>query len=381
VIRVAFVSPEPTPYRAPLLDLVADRPGIDLTAIYAARTVAGRTWAVESAHRAVFLGGPRLPGADRVLHHDYPVTPGIFRALAQTRPDVVVVSGWSTFAAQAALAWCRVRHVPYVLLVESHDTGPKAGWRRTVKGSIVPRLVRGASSVLVVGSLARESVVAHGADPARVQVFANTIDVAAYARLADDLRKRRQELRASFGLEKADVGVLTIARLAPEKGHETLLRAVAAAGEHPLRAIVVGAGPDRERLESLARELAIRAIFTGDQPSERVVEAYVAADVFALLSEREPWAVVVNEAAACGLPLVLSDRVGAAQDLLRDGENGSLVAAGDVAGAAEVLRRLAASPDERRAAGERSRELVRGWGYEPSVKGFLAAVREATASR
>ena len=60
--RVAFVSPEPTPYRAPLLDLVAARQELDLTAIYAARTVARRTWSVEPRHRAVFLDGKRLPG-------------------------------------------------------------------------------------------------------------------------------------------------------------------------------------------------------------------------------------------------------------------------------------------------------------------------------
>jgi glycosyltransferase involved in cell wall biosynthesis len=378
--RVAFVSPEPTPYRAPLLDLVAARPEIDLIAIYAAHTVAGRTWAVEPAHPAVYLDGSRLLGARRVLHHDYPITPGVFRALTHARPEVVVVSGWSTFTAQAALLWSRLRHVPYVLLVESHDEGPKAGWRRTVKGRVVPPAVRSSASLLVVGSLARDSVVALGADPARIRVFANTIDVEAYGRLADGLTARRPELREELGLAEDDVAVLTVARLAPEKGHETLLRALAAAGPG-LHGVFVGEGPERARLEALARTLGVRATFSGDRPWEQVVEAYVSADVFALLSEREPWAVVVNEAAACGLPLVLSSRVGAARDLLRDGENGSLVAAGDVEGAARALGALAERPELRHAAGERSRELVGSWGYEPSVESFVEAVREATASQ
>ena len=71
---------------------------------------------------------------------------------------------------------------------------------------------------------------------------------------------------------------------------------------------------------------------------------------------------VVNEAAASGLPLVLSDRVGAAYDLLRDGENGFLVPAGDVDATAAALKRLAADAELRRGAGARSRELVRGLG-------------------
>ena len=81
-------------------------------------------------------------------------------------------------------------------------------------------------------------------------------------------------------------------------------------------------------MERVAREHSVRLLLIGDVEWERVVGLYVAADVFALLSERETWGVVVNEAAACGLPLVLSDRVGAAHDLLRDGENGRLVPAG-----------------------------------------------------
>ncbi|HEX3455237.1 MAG TPA: glycosyltransferase family 4 protein [Gaiellaceae bacterium] len=374
--RVTFVSPEPTPYRAPLLDRIAASGEIELTVVYAARTVAGRTWTVEPEHRAVFLDGVTIPGLHGALRHDYPVTPGIWRVLGESAPDCVVVSGWSTFASQAALAWCRVRRVPYLLLVESHDDGPKPGWRRRVKETIVPTVVGGADSVLVTGSLARDSVVSLGADPARVRVFANTVDVERFGDQSDRLSARRDELRTGFGLGQDDVAVVTVARLAPEKGIDVLLRA---AGERPV--LVVGDGPERERLEALARDLGIRATFAGDRPLEGVLEVYVAADVFALLSSHEPWGVVVNEAAACGLPLVLSERVGAARDLLRDGENGFLVPAGDVDAAADALTRLASDPGLRERMGARSRELVRGFGYGPSVDNLLAALREATASR
>jgi glycosyltransferase involved in cell wall biosynthesis len=376
VIRVTFVSPEPTPYRAPLLDRIAAGGEIELTVVYAARTVAGRTWTVKPEHRAVFLDGVTIPGLHGVLRHDYPVTPGIWRVLGESAPDCVVVSGWSTFASQVALAWCRVHRVPYLLLVESHDDGPKPGWRRRVKETVVPTVVGGADSVLVTGSLARDSVVSLGAEPGRVRVFANTVDVERFGDLADRLAARRDELRAGFGLALDDVAVVTVARLAPEKGIDVLLRA---AGSLPV--LVVGDGPERGRLEALARELGARAVFAGDRPLESVLEAYAAADVFALLSSYEPWGVVVNEAAACGLPLVLSDRVGAARDLLRDGENGCLVPAGDVNASADALARLASDPGLRESMGARSRELVRGFGYGPSADNLLAAVREATASR
>jgi glycosyltransferase involved in cell wall biosynthesis len=376
-IRVTAVFPEPTPYRAPLFDRVAALPEIDLTVIYAAASVAQRTWRVEPQHRAIFLRGLPIPGAQRILHHDYPVTPGVTRALGRARPDVVVVSGWSTFAAQAAIAWCRLRHVPYVLVVESHDEGPRAGWRRAIKGTVVPRIVRGAAGALVTGTLARRSMVSRGASPERVHVFANTVDVEGFGEHADRLAARRPRLRKELGIGPEDVVVLSVARLAPEKGLDVLVHAVAEAEDPRLVLVLVGDGPERERLEELARVRGIRLVLTGDREWERIVEVYAAADVFALLSEREPWAVVVNEAAACGLPLVLSDRVGAAHDLLRDGVNGILVPAGDVDESARALLLLASDRDRRLAYGARSRELARDWGYGPSVAGFLAAVREA----
>ena len=352
--RVTVVSPEPTPYRAPLFDALSARPDIDLTVIYAAETVAGRTWTVEPRHPAVFLRGTGVPGASRILRHDYPVTPGVFRELSKARPDCVVVSGWSLFAAQAAIAWCRVRRVPYLLMVESHDEGPRAAWRRAAKGTVVPPVVRGAAGLLVTGTLARRSVLERGARPENVRVFANTIDVEAWQARAAELTARRDELRVGLGLAPDDIAVLCVSRRAPEKGIDTLEEAVR---------MVDG---------------QFRLVVVSDVPHDRVVEAYVAADVFALLSRHEPWGVVVNEAAACGLPLVLSDRVGAAPDLLRAGENGFLVPVDDASAAAGALAKLG-DVEERRRLGVRSAEIARGWGYGPSIQNFVAAVREATA--
>jgi glycosyltransferase involved in cell wall biosynthesis len=210
-----------------------------------------------------------------------------------------------------------------------------------------------------------------------VRIFANTVDVGAFGELADRLAVRRPELREELGLASDDVVVLSVARLAPEKRHDLLVRAVARAGNPRLVLALVGDGPERGALEKLAESLRTRLVLTGDRPWDQVAEAYASADVFALLSERETWGVVVNEAAACGLPLVLSDQVGAAADLLQDGENGALVPAGDVDAAASALRRYADDASARLAAGARSRELARRWGYEPSVEAFVEAVREA----
>jgi glycosyltransferase involved in cell wall biosynthesis len=272
------------------------------------------------------------------------VTPAIGRALREANPEVVVVSGWSTFPSQAAIVWCRARRIPYVLLVESHDLGARVPWRRFVKGAVVPPLVRRASGILVVGTLARGSVVALGADSARVRVFANTIDVERWIQRAEKLPRRSHD----------GVVVLSVGRRVREKAFDVLEAACAKAGVE---------------LE----------IVTGGLDEDELAQRYVDADIFALVSRHEPWGVVVNEAAASGLPLVLSSHVGAARDLLNG--NGLLVPPDDVDATAAAIRQLADDPELRRRMGARSREVVRLWDYDASVENFVAAVAEARASR
>ena len=360
-IRVAAVMPEPTPYRSPLFDRLAARPELDLTVIYSAAAIAGNKWTSVTAHRHAILAGVRVPAANRILRHHYPVTFDITRKLPALRPECVVITGWSTFASQWAIAWCRLRRVPYVLIVESHDAGYRASWRRFVKGTIVPPIVRGAASVLAAGSLASDSVIARGARPDRVRVFANTVDVENLTRRAHKLAANRDALRARLGVAPDELVVLCVARLSPEKGIDTLIQAVGSWGaSRPIRLVLAGAGPERAALERLAADVGAVVSFVGIVPWDDLPELYVAADVFAMLSRMETWGVVVNEAAACGLPLVLAEQVGAAHDLLRDGENGVLVPADNIGATLEALRRLDDSVF-RAAAGRASEEIIAAW--------------------
>ena len=380
-LRVAAVFSELRPEQAPLLDRVAAHPEIDFTAIYAGSTAGRRDPRPRPRHRAVFLQGLRLPWATSTgaqLARRYPLTLGIRRALASTSPDVVVVSGWRAFATQAAIAWCRLTRIPYVLVVDQLDDDARGGWRRVVDGAVVTPIVQHAGGVLVTGTLARRSVLERGAPPEHVRVFAHAIDVEDFGARADGLAVHREELRDALGARADDVVVLSTGPLASEKRHADLVHAAARTGDERLLLVLAGDGPERERLVDLARIRGVRLVVLGEQ-ARGPIELYAAADVFMLLSDHETWAAVVNEAAACGLPLILSDRVGAAHDLLVDGENGVLVESGDVDAAAEALGRLARDPELRGAYGARSRELARDWGYGPSVDGFLAAVREAVS--
>jgi glycosyltransferase involved in cell wall biosynthesis len=370
-IRVAWVGGEPTPTRAPHLQALAARPEIDLSVVYATQTYQQRTWSVRHPEAQV-LRGWSLP-TSRVLHHDYPITPGIWRFLGDGAFDLVVIAGWAVFAAQAAIVWCRRHDVPYLLNTENHFREPRPRWVKLVKGLVLPRVVPQAAGMLVSGTLAREHALHYGARPNSVIVFPNTPDVPLYAAKADRLRSRREDVRSRLGVEPKEVIVLQVGRLIPVKGADVLISAIAEAGRHTsvsIRLVLTGEGPERMALERQALREGVPLTLTGQIEADDLVELYAAADIFCLLSRRETWGIVVNEAMACGLPLVLSSAVGASGDLLESDRNGMLVAPGDIGGTADAVLRLAESESRRTAFGARSRKVISEWGFEQSLDDF-----------
>jgi len=373
VIRVAYIAGEPMPTRVPHLDVIAAHPDVDLTAIYAAASIQRPEAASAPRHRMVVLRGPMVP-ATRLLHHDLPLTPQIWPLLSRERFDVLVIGGWSLPATQLATVWAWTHRVPYLLLSESHGREPRPAWIRAVRRAVLPQLVRRAAGFLPTGTLAAEHIESFGAPPEAVTTFPITVDVEAVGARVDELRARRETIRAELGIPAEAVVVMTAGRLIPFKGVDQLIAAVAETEAHLL---VVGTGPVEEQLRAQAVAAGAPTTFAGWRTGDALLELYAASDVFGLFSRRETWGAVVVEAAAAGLPLVLTDRVGASPDLLVPGENGLLVPSGDAAAQAAGLTRLVDDPALRERFGRRSREIALPFAYAPTADAFVEAVRLA----
>jgi glycosyltransferase involved in cell wall biosynthesis len=146
----------------------------------------------------------------------------------------------------------------------------------------------------------------------------------------------RDELRRTLGLNGATL--VFAGRLTAQKSLGRAL--VAVAGADGVHLVIAGDGPDREQLEKRAAELGIaqRVRFLGAQPREQIVELFRAADAPILTSSWENFPHTVVEALAAGTPVLAMD-VGGVAEVVRDGENGLLVPAGDTVGLGEAVRR------------------------------------------
>jgi glycosyltransferase involved in cell wall biosynthesis len=281
-----------------------------------------------------------------------------------------------THGAAAALVACpaaRLAGVP-VAIVTAHGS-PRLGspWRQRAGVAAQRAALRLADRVIAVADCLRAELLTLGlAQPERVVTVHNGIAPAGFEARADGAA-----LRAALGLPPGRPVIGIVARLAPQKGVEHLVRALAQLDRDGRGAtlLVAGDGPLRDRLENEARELGVVAVFLGYRGD--VAEILGALDVFVLPSVTEGLPLVVLEAMAAGCPVVAT-RVGGIPEAVRDGETGWLVPPADPDALARAIHHALGDRARAAAYAAAGRERVRRlFTAERMVEKTLAVYREA----
>ena len=168
---------------------------------------------------------------------------------------MLVIGGWSLLATQAAIAWARLRKVPYLVISENHLREHRAHWVLAIKSLALRHVIPPASGHLVTGTLAREHAIRYGARADTITIFPNTVDVIGYRHAADRLRERRTEIRQGLSIADGALVVMQVGRLISQKGVEETLEAVARArGAH-----AASVAPTARRQRRAARRLSSAA--------------------------------------------------------------------------------------------------------------------------
>lgn len=376
-IRLLHVAHHPVQYFAPLYRELACRAQVDLTVVFAS-DIGARDYVD--------------PGFCQQVRWDVPVTFGYRhrflpgsrarRGLAAAgavlvgRWDAVWIHGYSSPGAWLVVAACLLRRVPAFIRDEATLLDPRPRGRRLVKALALPvlfRLVRG----LCIGRENRRFFERYGLAGNRLFLARYSVDNVFFRREAAALAPGRAALRRSFGLRPDLPVVLFSGKLVPKKDPLLLVRAFADVRRRSACSLLLaGDGPLRPAIEELVQREAIPDVrIAGFLNQSELPRAYAAADVAVLPSaERETWGLAVNEAMNFGLPVVVSDRVGCAADLIFDGENGLVVPNGSVPGLAAALETLVTDLPRCRRMGERAREIVAAYDVCDTADDIVAAV-------
>ena len=195
---------------------------------------------------------------------------------------------------------------------------------------------------------------------------------------------QRDALRSSLGLQPGRPVILFTAKFTPAKAPEDLLAAFTqlqrrVTGNSKPYLLFAGDGPMRETLQERAKPLGDAVRFLGFRNQTELPALYDLCDVFVLPSRFEPWGLVLNEVMNAGRPVIVSDRVGAAPDLVENGDNGFVYPSGNVTLLASRLLQILQSPSLCAKMGERSLKRISSWDFKADRRGLLEAL--STVSR
>ena len=315
------------------------------------------------------------------------------KALDKADPAAAMIPGWGTPASLIALEWCLQNRRPAVVMSESNAFDEK---RYVLAESIKRTVVSLFSAGLAGGRLQMEYLIALGLPRDRVFIGYDVVDNEYFRRKAEEVRSQASEVRQKYGLPENYF--LASARFIEKKNLPTLIRAYAHYREHseasrqksevsgrklPWDLVLLGDGPLRETLNSQLSTLNLHGhVHLPGFVQYRDLPAYYAlAEVFVHASRTEQWGLVVNEAMATGLPVIVSNRCGCVPDMVADGKNGFTFDPGSVEGLSKLMVDMWRLPKERlEEMGRESRRIVTGFTPADFATGAQRAIDAAKAA-
>lgn len=314
------------------------------------------------------------------------------KALDEADPAVAMISGWGTPASLIALRWCLRNQRPAVVMSESNAFDEKRyALAESIKRIVVSRFSAGFAG----GQLQKEYLIALGLPRNRVFTGYDVVDNDYFHRNAKELRNQAPEVRRNYRLP--DNYFLASARFVPKKNLPTLIRAYASyrqlasetyneqrIREHePWDLVLLGDGPLRPVLSRLISDLQLHGhVHLPGFVQYRDLPAYYAlADVFVHASTTEQWGLVVNEAMATGLPVIVSNRCGCVPDLVTESKNGFTFDPRSVKSLGKLMLDMWHFPKERlEEMRQESRRIIAGFTPADFATGAQRAIDVAKAA-
>lgn len=392
--RVLLVSAHPVQYAAPIYRLLAKDPRVELQVAYCSMQGAKRhhdpdfgievKWDIPLLEGYSWLAMPNWSPFRRSGSFFKFVNPQVWRLIRSRRFDVVVLhTGYRCATFWIALCAAKYSKVAVLFGTDAHDLAPRDHkvWKARIKKKLWPYLFRLADVVIVPSSAGQ--LLMHSLGIPNGQVVVTPYSVNNEWWVEQSTRVNRSAVRARWGIPEDAVVILFSAKLQPWKRPLDLLRAFVHTGMPNAYLVFAGDGSLRPALESEVASSGVseRVRFLGFVNQSGLPEVYTASDILVLPSEYEPFGVVVNEAMLCGCCPVVSDRVGARFDLVREGETGFVFQAGDVESLTSILKTLVANPENVRRIGQAALARMAEWSPGMNVESLIRAVRCCTDRR
>ena len=307
------------------------------------------------------------------------INPEMWRWVCPNWDALWIHAGMFTASSAIALTAAKCKGVPVILHNPSHLRNAPLS-RQILRRSYAGPFLRSVDAILADCERNREYFHKLGANPDDVYLFPCAVDNDRF----QDARKELDqpvidELRSELGIPDEDTIVLFVGKFTKRKRPRDLIDAM---NQLPVdcdvSAILVGDGPLREQLEEAARKQNTnRVVFAGFGNQSEQPAFYELGDLFVIPSAYDPSPKVMNEAMNFELPIVASDGVGTADDMIRD--NGRVFSTGNVEQLSDILHTIIADDSCRERMGRRSLDIVNQWDFEADIEVLEEVVAEVSS--
>jgi len=305
------------------------------------------------------------------------INPSIVKELAEYRPDVFILSGYES--PTYIMAYITARMLGAKLIYWTDSVWTKPPLLRRLAGPLIRFIVGHADACVASSSRSKEYLIRYGAKKERIFLSPLTTDIRFFFDKALEEKAKRASSRQLLGIPPSAKVILFVGRLVGTKGIMYLLKAFKSLSRDINHAylLIIGKGPMESEIMKFSSETGIidRVILGGYIENHILPKYYSLSDVLVLPSLYESFGLVLCEAMASGLPVVASDRVGAAQDLIKDGFNGRIVPAEDVESLAEALYSILRNPRVMEKMGRNSLCIIKNWTIDQAFSGLLSAIK------
>lgn len=372
--RLAIVTTHPIQYNAPLFKLLAAQPGLDVKVFYTlgeayagvkdkgfGKTIVWDVPLLEGYAYEFLENAATEPGTS---HFKGVVNPGITASIEAFQPTAILVFGWSFSGHLKALKYFKHK-IPVYFRGDSTLLDEQKSFNVILRRLALMYIYKHIDKAFYVATNNRQYFLKHGIKEQNLVFAPHAID---NARFAEDARyvKESKSIRAGLGIPEQDLVFLFAGKFENKKSPLLLIRAFKRLTKENTHLIFVGNGVLENKLNAEAEGYA-NIHFLPFQNQASMPAVYRAGDVLVLPSggPGETWGLCVNEAMACGLPVIVSDKVGCAVDLVQVGANGYIFEAGNAESLLEKLSLCAAKPkEELQRMGSSSRDIIQDWSYE-----------------
>ena len=377
--RVGFLTNMYTPYKEAMFREIARL--VDLKVYYCAERESDRDWEVKFSETYDYelLPGKTWNFGKRKLHYN----PTFASRIAADNIDVMIVGEWCNPTVMLAPFWLRSRGTPRILW--SGSTALEQGKFRILTEPIKRLIVAQYEGYVNYTRKASDYVQSLGAPADKTTVAPVTIDTDFFYAESQRLRvgQGRDMLRDKYGIREDDLSVFFVGQMIYRKGVDLLIDAVAKLGlGRPVKVHLAGNGPEMDAFKerAIATGLDDDFVFHGHCSQDKLVELYVACDLFTLPSRQEPSGNVINEAMTTGLPVVVSSQVGC--DCVADSKTGLVFESGNVDSYLKSLREILSNDAKRKEMGRAAQvDLLTKFSIQIEANQFAKAVERVLKSR